>query len=226
MGIKRSGNLTKATNLPKVTTRLPLKIRPSFYDLFIIYIIACIFICAMGCMYVYIGGHFGGVVLSFQHVCPGDWTHVPRTGDRLLPMLRHLTGLCTNSFMSGNLLIVSYELTHMSQTYCYSPQWSELSQWNCVWGSSEVVYWPGTHVAHFLCPQESVFVLVKALPAVNCSFSSQPSSRTSQCPALCLLRTLISLPRRVALPKHLQHTRSASYLANWAKANKYLICWE
>ena len=36
---------------------------------------------------------------------------------------------------------------------------------------------------HFLCPQEIIFVLVKALPIMNYSFSSLPSSRTSQCPA-------------------------------------------
>ncbi|XP_038194955.2 cytochrome P450 2B1-like isoform X3 [Arvicola amphibius] len=50
----------------------------------------------------------------------------------------------------------------------------------------------------YLLPKESAFVSAKALPAMNCSFSSPPSSRTSLCPVPWLLRTLTSGPRRVA----------------------------
>lgn len=57
-------------------------------------------------------------------------------------------------------------------------------------------------MAYFLCPQESMFVLAKALHTMNCSFSSLPSSRTFQCPSLWLLKTLTSLPRRVVLEKY------------------------
>ncbi|EDM07982.1 rCG54264 [Rattus norvegicus] len=45
--------------------------------------------------------------------------------------------------------------------------------------------------------KESAFVLEKALPKMNCSFSSPPSSRTSLWQALWLLRTLTSVPLTV-----------------------------
>lgn len=102
-----------------------------------------------------------------------------------------------------------------------------MSKWDYGCDILKSIQWMAAHMDHFLCPQESAFVLVKALPATNCSFSSRPSSRTSLWQAMLLLRTLTSLPRRVVLEKYLQRTRSASWPADWAEADRWpQYCWE
>jgi hypothetical protein len=68
-----------------------------------------------------------------------------------------------------------------------------------------------------LFPQGSAFVLVKALPAMSCSFSSPPSSRISPWPAPWPLRTSISHPERMVWAEYLPLTRSASYPSEWGK---------
>lgn len=79
------------------------------------------------------------------------------------------------------------------------------------------------HEAHMTCllrAQESAFVLEKALPEMNHSFSSPSSSKTCLWQALWLLKTLTSLPLRVVQVKYPQHTRFTSCPGAWAEKGK------
>ena len=75
---------------------------------------------------------------------------------------------------------------------------------------SEILCLASTLWTSVLSPQGSVSVLAKALPALNYSSSSPPSSRTSPWPPLWPLRTLTLLPGRVGWAKCPRTTRSSS----------------
>lgn len=103
-------------------------------------------------------------------------------------------------------LEVHPELQVKSQSHADQLQWTQLSGlWAKNMHALRVI-----HTGVPLCPQESVFVLVKASPARNYSSSSPPSCRTSLWPAPWPLRTLTSPPRRMEWARCPQHTRSAS----------------